>query len=529
MIRFTVSPPKERWQAIQQAVNLLEWNKDKYFQQYGLKVSPEPTTVKGRVLDAPNLKFGSRILQPTDINRGRWRIDGTKFIYPNPRPLKAWGICVVRSSGRGSADPNVVRQFMERFVSIYEGHGGVFDQASRRPVIVEGNLSDGGEMMTKVWNETGNHYKMKPQLLIFIVNDRNAQVYHRIKKSCECRYGVVSQVMQAEHVVKMNPQYISNVLMKVNAKLGGATSQAVSNILPKMNPQRSRIPTMCIGADVSHPPPANSAEQDGTSGSYAAITVSMNPSCTRYAALVDTNGYRVEMVETKNWDTHLSVLVRQWMQTIGGARVPQHVYYFRDGVADGQYAHVLQQEVVDIKAVFKKLDPKSDVKMVVIIGSKRHHIRFFPEKGDRNGNPFPGTLIETGVTHPFEFDFYLCSHSAIKGTARPAHYHVLLNEPKVDAAELQQFIYESSYHYMRSTTPISQFPAIYYAHLASQRAKAHENNKQISSGKKETAAGDIPKASHTSHSSTSDKTPTEVLPLLEMNNSQGINFAMWYI
>ncbi len=49
-------------------------------------------------------------------------------------------------------------------------------------------------------------------------------------------------------------------------------------------------------------------------------------------------------------------------------------------------------------------------KMIVIVASKRHHIRFFPNPrdttaADRNGNPFPGTLVEKDVTHPFENDF----------------------------------------------------------------------------------------------------------------------------
>jgi hypothetical protein len=67
-------------------------------------------------------------------------------------------------------------------------------------------------------------------LLIFIVNDRNVDVYRRIKKSCDIRFGVASQVLQAKHVMSASPQYISNVCMKVNAKLGGATSVAKSNL-----------------------------------------------------------------------------------------------------------------------------------------------------------------------------------------------------------------------------------------------------------------------------------------------------------
>jgi len=29
---------------------------------------------------------------------------------------------------------------------------------------------------------------------------------------------------------------------------------------------------------------------------------------------------------------------------------PSHIYYFRDGVSEGQYAHVLNQELSDMKA-----------------------------------------------------------------------------------------------------------------------------------------------------------------------------------
>lgn len=94
----------------------------------------------------------------------------------------------------------------------------------------------------------------------------------------------------------------------------------------------------------------------------------------------------------------------------------------------------------------------------VIVASKRHHIRFFPKPGfgaDKNGNPVPGTLVEQDITHPKEFDFYLNSHSAIQGTARPTHYHVLANESPCTATEIQNMIYEHCYQYMRSTTPVS--------------------------------------------------------------------------
>lgn len=77
------------------------------------------------------------------------------------------------------------------------------------------------------------------------------------------------------------------------------------------------------------------------------------------------------------------------------------------------------------------------------------------QSGDRNSNALPGTLVEQDVTHPFEYDFYLCAHSAIQGTARPVHYHVLRDDAKVPVVEFQKMIYHFSYQYMRSTTPVS--------------------------------------------------------------------------
>lgn len=75
--------------------------------------------------------------------------------------------------------------------------------------------------------------------------------------------------------------------------------------------------------------------------------------------------------------------------------------------------------------------------------------------GDKNGNALPGTLVERDITHPFEYDFYLSSHSAIQGTARPVHYQVIMDEAQVPVNDFQRMVYQHCYQYMRSTTPVS--------------------------------------------------------------------------
>ena len=70
-------------------------------------------------------------------------------------------------------------------------------------------------------------------------------------------------------------------------------------------------------------------------------------------------------------------------------------------------------------------------------------------------NPMPGTIVDRDVTHPFENDVYLAAHVAIQGTARPTHYHMLMDEANVPVDRFQAMLYEHCYQYQRATTPVS--------------------------------------------------------------------------
>ncbi len=63
---------------------------------------------------------------------------------------------------------------------------------------------------------------------------------------------------------------------------------------------------------------------------------------------------RVEMITTANIFGMLKNLFPYWIKTCGGGRGPAHIYYFRDGVSEGQYLHVLEQEVHDMKDFIAK-------------------------------------------------------------------------------------------------------------------------------------------------------------------------------
>ena len=506
MIKFAVTPPPARWEAIQHGLGMLDWANDPIHTHFGLSIDPSRTSVDARLLPAPTVKYGVGEAKPG--TSGRWDLKGKKFLVPNNVALKSWGVCVISGRRGGKPDKSTIENFTKQFVQIAISHGMKIE--NKNPAMSLGSGDDVGAMVTACWNAAGNQAQMRPQILVFVLPDKDSATYSRIKRSGECRYGVVTQCMQYGQVQKCQGQYISNVCMKFNAKLGGASCRAVGPKSAGPGGNFGNIPTVVIGADVSHAAPG------AQTPSMAAVTVSMDRLALRYAAACENNGFREEMITPANIRTMLKPLLQTWSQNVNNGKFPSQVIYFRDGVSEGQYSHVIKQEVADMKELFRAAgaDPEK-VKFIVVVCSKRHHIRFFPDRGDRNGNPLPGTIVETGVTHPFENDFYLNSHAAIKGTARPMHYHVLLDEtnsPKLNDW-LHSLIYDHCYQYIRATTPVSQHPAVYYAHIASNRAIPHDPKWGTTTTGSETTTGTLPDP---------DK-------LMEMPSQGQIATSMWYI
>lgn len=79
----------------------------------------------------------------------------------------------------------------------------------------------------------------------------------------------------------------------------------------------------------------------------AAMTMSFDQNACRYAAAVQTNGHRVEMISEANLKHMFLKLFDRWCAKFGGG--PLHIYYFRDGVSEGQYSQVLEFEVKEMK------------------------------------------------------------------------------------------------------------------------------------------------------------------------------------
>ncbi|XP_052188976.1 protein argonaute 1-like [Diospyros lotus] len=98
--------------------------------------------------------------------------------------------------------------------------------------------------------------KLHPQgkeldLLIVILPDNNGTLYGDVKRICETDLGIVSQCCLTKHVFRMNKQYLANMALKINVKVGGRNTVLV-DALSRRIPLVSDVPTIIFGADVTH-------------------------------------------------------------------------------------------------------------------------------------------------------------------------------------------------------------------------------------------------------------------------------------
>lgn len=79
---------------------------------------------------------------------------------------------------------------------------------------------------------------------------------------------------------------------------------------------------------------------------------------------------------------------------------------------------MLGSELQAIRRACKGLEEGYEPKITFLVVQKRHHTRFFPTRREdedgKNKNVPAGTFVDTTITHPTEFDFYLVSHASIQ-------------------------------------------------------------------------------------------------------------------
>lgn len=98
MIKFAVSRPAVRKEAIQRGLNMLDWRNDPFLSNYGLKIDPNMLKTEARILPPPKIAYAKGGMADPGFS-GRWDLRGKTFLNPSaPAPLKSWGLSVIGRS-----------------------------------------------------------------------------------------------------------------------------------------------------------------------------------------------------------------------------------------------------------------------------------------------------------------------------------------------------------------------------------------------------------------------------------------------
>ncbi|KAI5406996.1 protein argonaute 4 [Lathyrus oleraceus] len=475
--------PQERMRILSDALKTSNYGAEPLLQSCGITISTGFTQVEGRVLPAPRLKFGNG--EDFNPRNGRWNFNNKKFVQPTK--IEKWA--VANFSARCD-----VRGLVKDLIRIGNTKGIMIDQPfdvfeenpqfRRAPPMVR---------VEKMFEIIQSKLPGAPQFLLCLLPDRkNCDIYGPWKKKNLADYGIVNQCMCP---VRVNDQYLGNIMLKINAKLGGLNSLLGVESSPSL-PIVSKAPTLILGMDVSHGSPG----QTDIPSIAAVVSSRQWPLISKYRACVRTQSAKVEMIDNlfkKVSDTEDEGIIRELLLDFynsSGKRKPDNIIIFRDGVSESQFNQVLNIELDQIIEACKFLDENWNPKFAVIVAQKNHHTRFFQPNAPENVPP--GTVIDNKICHPRNYDFYLCAHAGMIGTSRPTHYHVLLDEIGFSPDELQELVHSLSYVYQRSTTAISVVAPICYAHLAAtqlgQFMKFEDKSETSSSHGGLSAAGAVP-------------------------------------
>ena len=485
-------------------------------------------TVPSRVLDKPSLQYTLKSRQfssqamVTEVSPtadGSWNFRSKRF--HEPANVGTWYILrIAKGNPRNNLPPKTTLvKNLQRFEEIVKNTGITKGTTKTKDIVLNNINTDCSEVETyleHIYKEklaskdaveehppdngkSPQREEKHPPLLLVILPGSANRLYQRIKDYADrhggfhtiCVTGTgadegvpepykCSSGSDKKFYAERADAYFANVALKINLKFNG-----INHILqnPEVLGPINEGSTMVVGIDVTHPSPGSNDEAP----SIFALVASIDKNLAQWpAALGVQKKSRQEVISDKD---KLMALFRSrldlWAQRNGG-RLPDKIIVYRDGVSEGQYEQVIDEELAALKEACREPyhssnDSSNMPRFTFIIVAKRHHTRFFPtaiEDADQNSNAKCGTVVDRGITQARDWDFYLQSHSVVQeGTARPAHYVVLHDEIFRDYRNksdmLQQVTYNMCYLYGPSTRAISICPPVYLADKACTRARLY--------------------------------------------------------
>ncbi|KAF8319797.1 Piwi-domain-containing protein [Clavulina sp. PMI_390] len=503
MISVTKRNPLDRLREITDRMKDLRYAESTYLAAAGLQINPGPERPPARMLAPPSLHFGTdrggKHITKEPIN-GRW--DFMNKPYHRPGVIRGWAIVamvpplppnnlmpdwMLNEFGKGLHQTLLNRGLDVQIPPHIKTGINLANVAVELNGLVDQIIRDNDKWARahKGYNGSEPALSGSQVLLVCVVVFPNPTVREAVKKWSDIDGGIATQIVKQDKMAnqgnrKVDSQYLNNVALKINCKMGGSNSSITNRWFssPVDNPPR----TMILGIDVTHPAP------DSESPSIAALVYNKSPfALDDYAATTRVQQKRVETVQDFagmakealiQHETAFRELAKRRRIELRDKFYPPHrIIIFRDGVSEGEFQPVFTAEMRALNELFRSVNlPLPKVTFIVV--GKRHHIRFIAAPdGDRDqndkGNLKSGLVVDDQIVHPLYRDFYLQSQRPLMGTSRSAHYTVLYDDNNISQDELQSLCFDLCHMYGRATNAVSIPAPVYYADLACTRARLH--------------------------------------------------------
>ncbi|KAJ3320836.1 hypothetical protein HDU76_000224, partial [Blyttiomyces sp. JEL0837] len=332
VIKIAAVRPPERFDKIKSGMNALHQSPaaQQLMADWKVKLSATPKQVDARILPTPTLQ-GSGEIRPFNGSYDYSKI-ATKFF--RPATLTVWAVAVFGNPQRMPFD-DLVRFLSDVFVGCRQKGMTIADRDFGAVAVVQGNKSvqDTLAEANQRAVQAAKGVKAKAEM-IFCVFENGKDYYEEIKMAAETNLNLMTQCFLSKHLRGTKPGVAVNLALKINSKLGGVNT----TVDPKtqLNVLGQPIPTMLMGADVTHPPP-------GADGgvSIAAVVASMDSKFAEYRAAIRVQPPRIEIINDMGGVT--KELIQQFSTKAGG-RAPARIVFYRDGVSEGQFGEVALQE-----------------------------------------------------------------------------------------------------------------------------------------------------------------------------------------
>jgi eukaryotic translation initiation factor 2C len=423
MIRYSATSTEQRKKKIHDLLRRIEYQNSDTIRSFGVQVEKKFESVEGRVIDPPTIEYRNR--QTVRVDKGVWQLRrGEKF--KEGGKVVPWGIL----NCDGYLRPPDVRNLKEMIKKEAAKHDILLGDPLEDSIDMSRSPNGQPERSLSVFKQQG------AQFVVVIIIDRN-DCYAKVKQAAELKVGILTQCIKSFTLQrKMNESTLGNIMLKVNAKLNGICHTLQE---PSYN---SQVNTMFVGGDVTHPSP-----DQRDIPSIVGVAASYDSTGFKYNCSWRIQDPREEMIQ----DFENIMVDHMNFYRAKNGQYPTKIFYYRDGVSEGQFQTVLDIEMTALKKACIRL--RCNAKITFIVVQKRHHTRFFPDvkvgDGGRNNNVKAGTVVDKDIVHPHQYQFYLASHAAIQGVTKPTKYCVIYDENDVNVDDMEALSYSLCHLFTR--------------------------------------------------------------------------------